>query len=142
MRQRPVVDPAAGGVLRGGVDERAAAVAVATAGVAERVERAHEPGGGIGPGRVGGGVELSGPRLVDPVEVGQHEVVLGGEVLVEGGLGHLQLRDDPVDPDPADAVRVEEREGGRQDPLARGGDGGEVGMGSSYLVSRQTCLLA
>ena len=64
--------------------------------------------GGRRPGRLGGRVQLAGPDLVDRVEVGHDEVVLGREVLVEGRLGDPGLGDDPVDPDAPDAVGVEQ----------------------------------
>ena len=59
----------------------AAAVAVPAAGGAERVEEADQLIGRSRPGRLGGGVELAGPHLVDPVEVGDDRSSLAGKCL-------------------------------------------------------------
>ena len=53
-------------------------------------------------------------------EVGRHELVLGTEVDVEGGLGDARLRDDRVHADAADPVGVEETLGGLEDPYGGG----------------------
>ena len=140
---RAGVDRRAGRGLGGGVEERAAPVAVAPAGGAEGVEQADQLVGRLGPGGGGGVVQLAAPDAVDPVEVGEHEVVLRREPLVEGRLGHARLGDDPVDPDGPDAVGVEEPERGVEDALAGGGGHGVDRRQICLLASirhRQTCL--
>ena len=84
--------------LRGGVDERAAPVARRD-GRPRRGRRTCPPAASTGAPPLRLPPQLPGPDLVDPVEVGHHEVVLGREPLVEGRLGHPRLGDDPVDPD-------------------------------------------
>ena len=114
VRDGALVHGRAGHGLGGGVDERAAPVAVAPAGRAEGVEEPDQLVRGIGSGGLGGGVQLPGPDSVDLVEVGEDELVLGREVLVEGRLGHAGLGDDQVHADRPDAPGVEEPEGGRR----------------------------
>ena len=59
--------------------------------------------------------QLSWSRCEATLKVGRDQVVLGGEVPVEGHPGHLGLGDHPVDPDRADSLGVEEPVGGRED---------------------------
>jgi hypothetical protein len=129
----PVVHRSAGQGLGGGVDERAPAVAVPAARRTEGVEEPDELVGRVRPRRLRGGVQLSAPDPVDPVEVRDDEVVLGREVLVEGGLGDARLGDDQVDPDRADAAGVEEAEGRVEDAVAR------RERGHGLMVDRSVC---
>src|SRR5512132_2336000 len=62
------VHVAAGGRLGGGVDERAAVVAVATTGRPQRVEHADELVPGSSAGGAGSSAQLAEPDLVDLVE--------------------------------------------------------------------------
>ena len=101
------------------VDERAAVVPVVPAGRDEGVEHADETVTRIGTRRFGGGEELPAPGLVDAVEVRKDEIVLAREVLVERGLGHPRLGDHGVDAGRPHAARVEEPEGGVEDPVPR-----------------------
>ena len=91
---------------------------------------------GSGPAASAASCSWPRPDAVDLVEVGDDEVVLGREVLVEGRLGHAGLGDDQVDADRPDAAGVEEPEGGVEDAVAR------RAMGVMRLMSRQICLLA
>src|SRR3954451_16034154 len=58
------------------------------------------------------------PALLAPLEEGQDEVVLGGEVAIERHLGHARLGDDPVDADRSRAVPAEQPVGGLEHALA------------------------
>ena len=133
VRDRAVVHRGARHRLGGRVDEGAAAVAVAAAGGAQRVEEADQLVGRVGAGGLGGVVQLPAPDAVDLVEVGDDEVVLGRELLVEGRLGHARLGDDPVDADRPDAAGVEEPERGVEDAVAGGGGG------HGLIVDRSVC---
>src|SRR6478752_3827893 len=118
-----VVDGGAGLGLRRGVDERTAVEPVAPAGRGEGVEHPDELVPRVGAGRLGRRLERAAPAGVDPVEVGEHEVVLAREVLVERRLGDRRLGDDRVDPDGADAAGVEQPEGRVEDAVAGGTHG-------------------
>ena len=106
--------------LGGGVEERASVVAVPAGRARQRVEHADQLGTRILAGRLRRRAQLSEPDLVDPVQIGQHQVVLAREVLVQGRLGHVGLRDDGVHAYPAGAAGIEQAERGVEDPLACG----------------------
>ncbi len=86
----------------------------------EGVEHADQLGARVVAGVAGGRAELPEPGLVDLVQVGEHEVVLAREVLVERCLRHTRLGDDGVHADAAWPAGVEEPERGVEDPLACG----------------------
>ena len=130
---RALVHGRAGHRLGGGVDEGAAAVAVAAARARERVEHPHQLVPRIVARRLRGRVQLPAPGRVDLVEVGQDQLVLGREVLVEGRLRHPRLGDDQVHPHGADPAGVEERERGLEDPVTSGDDG------HGLMVDRSVC---
>ncbi len=75
-------------------------------------------------GRRGPGLPYSGlhPRphpLVDLAEAGEDQFLLAREVPVQRGPGDLGLRDDPVDADRVDALRVEDPRRRREQPRPR-----------------------
>ena len=84
-------------------------------------------------GGAGRGPQLTEPGLVDQLQVGQDEVVLAREVLVEGGLGDAGVRDDPVDTDPSRPVSVEQAKGGGEDALP-GRRGALVGLAAGLRL--------
>ena len=43
------------------------------------------------------------------------QIILGGEMVVKAGFGHARLGDDPVNPDAAIPLAVEQRPGGGKD---------------------------
>jgi hypothetical protein len=55
---------------------------------------------------------------VDALEIGEDQVLLAGEMAVEGGQGHVRLLDDPGNADGVDALGVEDPRGGVQQALA------------------------
>jgi hypothetical protein len=84
------------GIVGRGVDEGAASVAGIAAEFADAVEDGQHHVARRRLGEPRGGRPLSLALLL---HVGADEVVLGGEVVVEGRLGHAGLGDDPVDAD-------------------------------------------
>ncbi len=46
---------------------------------------------------------------MDALEIGENQVLLAGEMAVEGGEGHARLLDDPGDADGVDALGVKMR---------------------------------
>jgi len=121
--------------LGGSVDEPAPAEPGARYPVAHLAEDGQEALLGRFVGCAGDGGEPFAQFLVGGAQVGLDEVVLGAEVLVEGGLGDRSLGDDGIDADRPDAALVEEAGSGLEDALA--GRGGRVGNARSVL---QTCL--
>jgi hypothetical protein len=59
-------------------------------------------------------------HLVHLLEVGEHELIPGREVLAEGGLGDAGLGDDQIDADGLDPSGTEESEGGFEYAVVRG----------------------
>jgi hypothetical protein len=103
------------------VDEGAALEVLLAEPVRERVEDCEQA---LGRGAAAAlGLRLqpgARPELLAPLEEGEDQVVLRGEVAVERHLRDAALGDDPVDPDRPGAVPAEQLVGGVQDPLARG----------------------
>src|SRR5258705_10256010 len=63
-----------------------------------------------------GGVQPLPPEQAASFEVGGHQVVLGLEMTVEGGLGGTGLRDHGVDTSRVDAALIEQPAGNAEDP--------------------------
>src|SRR5690606_29918560 len=96
--------------LGGGVEESAAAKAVllgAVCVVDVGVEHRQHARAGIGVFAGAGSVDLQ-PFLVPGLEVGQHQLLLGGEVVVQAHPRHAGLVGDRVDAGHRYPVGVEE----------------------------------
>ena len=71
------------------------------------------------------------PALLAQVQELEHEIVLGGEVVVEGRLGDACASDDFVNADGLDAVASEQLVRRFEDPVARAG----LGVASRPVVT-------
>ena len=110
---------AAGFCLGGRIDKRAAMISIAATGGGKGVEHATHLLW-ILTSRPGSGPQLSEPGVVDLVQVGEYEIILAREVLVQSCLGNAGLGHNGVDPDPSGAAGVEQPERGVEDALTCG----------------------
>ena len=69
-------------------------------------------------------IEEPVPVVESTIQVGRDQRVLRTEVLVEAGLRHPRLGQDPIDADRADALGVEEPIGGGEQAVRRRGAAG------------------
>ena len=120
-------DPGLGGVvgfaaeLGGGVGHERAAEAVLGEPGLELVPEGVEAVGGVVAAAVHGVGQAVQPLDAPLLEGGRDQGVLASELAVEGHRGHVGLADDAVHADRADALGVEQRGGGGQDPFPRPG---------------------
>jgi len=124
-----------------GVEERAAAVVLASKPLTEYVEHRKEPLDRILRSLLHPGLEPLEPRAVATIQPG-HERVLRAEVLVKAGFGNSGIGDDAVDPNAVDAVLIEQSGCRVEDALASSTGTNEGELRSRKIISRrQNCLL-
>lgn len=111
------------GELRGRVDEGTAPVVGSGGALVEQVERGESGGDRSGLGDRRALFDGYLPALALAVKVGGDQLVLAGEVSVEGGLGDVGFGDHPVDADGTNALGVEEAGGDLEQTLPRTGSG-------------------
>src|ERR1700751_3879562 len=126
-------------VLRRGVDEGTAAVAGIGAVLLEQIEHRKNallcrPSTSRQLPR-----DVASPCVTSIAKVCGNQVILRLEVEVERGLGHTRLLDDPLDPDRADAIRIEELACHGQDSVSGAGlPSGRSHVLSAYQTHRST----
>src|SRR5699024_9284249 len=106
------------GVFAGGVLEVRAAVVILRLGLDAEVEEGDDALFGLLP-ILGELLPVLAPLLVERLEVGDHQVVLGAEEGVEAGLGNVRVPEDAINADHADTFGGEEVGGAGQQALPR-----------------------
>lgn len=105
------------GELCAGIDKGAAREALLMEPLAEGIEEDEKPVVGGAGKRCDALLEPGHPLLVPALQHGEHEVLLGGKVLIEGHLGHTGDFDHPVNPCGMNAALIEEPKSGIQNSL-------------------------